>query len=159
MTTLLAQGKSTPVSVEDDVAASSSRRRSVAASVERYRNVCIRLREAEYDQFARDVEALGLTSSMALRIAARRIAGFIEVDHDLRRELEATLRAIGTTSEALRDLHSVVAAGGIITLDQLDEQRAYFGVTFAQLDGMLRAILNVSRRRADGCALLKDAML
>jgi type IV secretion system T-DNA border endonuclease VirD1 len=137
--------------------ASPNKRRVLVASAERYRNVCIRLREAEYDQFVRDVEALGLTSSMALRIAARRIAGFIEVDSDLRLELEATLSAVGTTSQVLRDLHGAVTAGGIITMEQLDDQRTYFGEAFARLDGMLRSILNVSQRRADGRTLLKDA--
>lgn len=133
-------------------------RREVAGRVaDDYKVVCVRLRAAEYDQFTRDAGAMGLTSSMALRIAARRIGGFLEVNRELRQDLEDVLQEIGTLSRAVRDLHGACMAGGVVKLEQLDHQRDTFGGAFAQLDGMLRSILNVSQRRADGRLLLVDA--
>jgi type IV secretion system T-DNA border endonuclease VirD1 len=124
---------------------------------DQYKVVCVRLRAAEFDRFAEESGAMGLTSSMALRIAARRIGGFLEVDRECRQELEDLLRSIGILSQALRDLHGTCLAGGMVTIDQLDDQRISFGSAFAQLDGMLRCILNVSLRRADGRSRLADA--
>ena len=60
-------------------------------------------------------------------------------------------------SRAVRDLHGACMAGGMVKLEQLDHQRDTFGGAFAQLDGMLRSILNVSQRRAEGRLLLVDA--
>ena len=131
--------------------------RSAARGEEDYKVVCVRLRAREFEQFARDVEAMQLTSSMALRIAARRIGGFLEIDHEVRRTLADLLQAVGRLSEAVRDLHGTCLAGGTVSVEQLDDQRATFGAAFVQIDAMLRAILNVSRRREDGRALLTEA--
>lgn len=122
-----------------------------------YKVVCVRLRTLEFEQFTRAVQAMQLTSSMALRIAARRIGGFLEIDHDVRQTLAELLRAIGQLSQAVRDLHAVCLAGETITIEQLDDQRVEFGIAFAQLDAMLRSILNVSHRRDDGRTLLTEA--
>lgn len=122
-----------------------------------YKVVCVRLRTAEFDQFASDVKAAGLTNSMALRIAARRVGGFLEIDGKVRHDLEELLRAIGALSQAVRDLHDACLTGGTVTAEQLDVHRTVFGSAFSQLDGMLRSILNISRRRADGRSLLAGA--
>ncbi|MGO6944728.1 DNA mobilization endonuclease VirD1/MobC family subunit, partial [Rhizobium johnstonii] len=45
-----------------------------------YKIVSVRLRSAEFESFSEQLRALGLTSNLALRIAARRIAGFLEID-------------------------------------------------------------------------------
>lgn len=146
-----------PVVRPEDQGLPRAPREVVGHVVNDYKVVCVRLRAAEYDQFTREVEAIGLTSSMALRIAARRIAGFLEIDRDVRKDLENVLQEIGTLSRAVRDLHGACIAGGVVKLEQLDHHRDAFGGAFAQLDGMLRSILNVSHRRADGRLLLVDA--
>lgn len=141
----------------EDPAPRPKRRKRAESEADPYKVVCVRLRSAEFDQFSKDVEAMGLTGSMALRIAARRVAGFIEVDEEVRRLLEDILRAIGSISGAIRDAHASYLAFGSVDLDRLEAQKIAFGEQFTQLDGLLRAILNVSRRRGDGKHLLVDA--
>jgi type IV secretion system T-DNA border endonuclease VirD1 len=131
--------------------------RTRSADVDGYKVVCVRLRTAEFEQFAREVEASGLTSSMALRIAARRIGGFLEIDSKVRHKLEELIAAIGMLSKAVRELNDSCLVGGTVTAEQLDDQRMVFGSAFAQLDGLIRSILNVSQRRADGRSLLIEA--
>lgn len=143
--------------VIDPAVRRTAKLRADADTEKDYKVVCVRLRAAEFEQFALDSKAAGLTSSMAMRIAARRVAGFLEVDPGLRQDLHRTLDAIGTLSLAVRDLHAACIAGGRVTPEELDRQRIAFGSAFAELDALLRSILNVSRRRADGRALLADA--
>lgn len=125
---------------------------------EGYKVVSIRLRMAEFESFSERATSLGLTSNLALRIAARRIAGFLEIDRDLRRQLEEIVGMIGELSRAIGGLHADYAKSGDVDLAILAEQRAAFGREFAQLDALLRSILNVSRRRADGVRRLEEAM-
>ncbi len=125
-------------------------KRAGKAPADPYKVVCVRLRAAEFEQFSDDVEAMGLTGSMALRIAARRVSGFLEVDGETRRELEDILRAIGSVTVAVRDLHAAYLATGDPGFAQLEAQRYAFGQEFTRLDGALRVILNVSLRRSDG---------
>jgi type IV secretion system T-DNA border endonuclease VirD1 len=136
----------------------TARTKTPSVSVDGYKVVCVRLRTAEFEQFASDVEASGLTNSMALRIAARRIGGFLEIDGEVRNNLENLIIVIGSLSKAVRDLHDICLAGGVVTVQQLDDQQIIFGSAFAQLDGMLRSILNVSQRRADGRSLMIKAL-
>lgn len=124
-------------------------RPEVGASSE-YKVVTIRLRTAEFESFCDQARALGLTSNLALRIAARRIGGFLEIDQGTRRQLENILSAIGEISRNIRHLHADYSASGRIDLHHLDEQRTAFGQEFAKLDALLRAMLNVSLRRSDG---------
>lgn len=123
-----------------------------------YKVVSIRLRWPEYEDFSRQAKALGLTSNLALRIAARRIAGFLEIDEVMRGQLETIVRDIGEISRNIGRLHAAYAETGKADPADLARQRAEFGEEFAQLDALLRAVLNVSRRRSDGLQLLEEAM-
>jgi type IV secretion system T-DNA border endonuclease VirD1 len=132
--------------------------RAELTETEKYKVVSIRLRAAEFEGFRDQAKKLGITSNLALRIAARRIAGFLEVDPGTRQQLESILSAIGEVSRNIRDLHADYIASGRVDLHQLDAQRAAFGQEFAELDALLRAILNVSRRRSDGRRKLAGAI-
>lgn len=123
-----------------------------------YKVVSIRLRMAEFESFSERATSLGLTSNLALRIAARRIAGFLEIDRDVRGQLEEVVGRIGEISRAIGGLHAGYSARGDVDLAILAEQRGAFGREFAQLDALLRSILNVSRRRSDGVRRLEEAM-
>lgn len=123
-----------------------------------YRVVSIRLRTAEYESFSEQATALGLSSNLALRIAARRIAGFLEIDSPMRAELERALLAIGEISRQVGRLHAAYAESGVVDVAALSVQRGAFGEEFAALDASMRMILNISRRRSDGRQQLADAM-
>ena len=123
-----------------------------------YKIVSIRLRMAEFEAFSDQAGALGLTSNLALRIAARRIGGFLEIDAATRRHLEKIVAGIGEISRNVARLYSAYAHSGLGEARELAEQREAFGREFAELDALLRSILNISRRRSDGCRMLKESM-
>lgn len=129
--------------------------RSIAA--ERYKIVSVRLRVAEFEEFSEQVTAAGLTHSLALRIAIRRIGGFLEADPETRRSLEEILRAIGAVSRGVTQLNESWQQNADRDIALFLEQRRAFGREFARLDALLRSILNVSHRRSDGRLRLGDS--
>ncbi|AAK90943.2 T-DNA border endonuclease subunit VirD1 [Agrobacterium rhizogenes] len=126
--------------------------------VEGFKVVSTRLRSAEYESFSHQARLLGLSDSMAIRVAVRRIGGFLEIDAETRHRMEAILQSIGTLSSNIAALLSAYAENPTMDLEALRAERIAFGKSFADLDGLLRSILSVSRRRIDGCSLLKDAL-
>ena len=150
----------TPEDVQSDLYAEHppERRRSRQGEPGGYKIVSIRLRSAEFDSFFFQAQALGLSSNLALRIAARRIGGFLEVDRETREQLEGLVRTIGEISRNIGSLHAAYADSGAVDAKDLARQRAAFGQEFAQLDALLRSILNVSQRRSDGRQMLAEAM-
>jgi len=136
----------------------SIRRRKQVVSADGYKIVSVRLREAEFEAFSEQASAFGLTNNMALRVAARRIGGFLEVDDDTRQLLLDISSAIDVVSERILDLKTDCARSGQVDMKEFAAQHAAFGRLFAQLDGELRTILNISRRRIDGRLMLQSAM-
>lgn len=134
----------------------TQKRRAVFDDPVGYRIVSVRLRCAEFESFSEQVRAFGLTNNLALRIAARRIAGFLEVDAETRRNLHAITNHIGQMAEALNDLSRLARDNGAVDMESLDTYRQEFGQEFVSLDALLRVILNVSRRRLDGRRLLEN---
>ncbi|RWI50537.1 MAG: type IV secretion system protein VirD [Mesorhizobium sp.] len=141
-----------------DAATISIGRRKHAVSADGYKIVSLRLREAEFEAFSEQASSFGLTNNMALRIAARRIAGFLEIDDDTRQLLLDIGSAIDVVSERILDLKVNCARSGQVDMKEFAAQHAAFGQLFAQLDGELRTILNISRRRTDGRLMLQRAM-
>lgn len=123
-----------------------------------YRVVSVRLREAEFMSFSAQARAVGLTHNLALRIAARRIAGFLEIDAETRMLLRQITDEIGDIAEGLIQLNRIAVRDTSLDLAKFSEYRMAFGREFAQLDTQLQTILNVSQRRQDGRALLKNAV-
>lgn len=122
-----------------------------------YRIVSVRLRQAEFETFSKQTRSLGFTYNLALRIAARRIAGFLEIDAETRMLLRRISSDIGEISTALGRLNRQAESSGTVDIEKLMECRTSFGREFAVLDDKLQTLLNVSRRRLDGRAMLKDA--
>ncbi|OCP23574.1 MULTISPECIES: DNA mobilization endonuclease VirD1/MobC family subunit [unclassified Ensifer] len=123
-----------------------------------YKVVSVRLRHAEFVSFSEQVQKLGLTNNMALRIVARRVAGFLEVDRETRHMLRQISSNIGEISASLSHLQRDAQRSGSGDVDKLFELRAAFGKEFAMLDDKLQTLLNVSKRRIDGQVLLKRAV-
>lgn len=122
-----------------------------------YKVVSVRLREAEFEVLSDQAGMCGLTNNMALRIAARRIGGFIETDMHTRALLEKIVERIGIISQDIARLQAAYRASGAVDMQEFVAQRIAFGEEFARLDGQLGAILNISRRRLDGRVMLKEA--
>ncbi|MBZ5763683.1 MULTISPECIES: T-DNA border endonuclease subunit VirD1 [Rhizobium] len=124
---------------------------------EGFKIVSTRLRSAEYESFSRQARRLGLSDSMAIRVAVRRIAGFLEIDAETRQIMESILQSIGALSNNVAVLLCAYAENPTTDLSALQAERNAFGKSFADLDSLLRSILSVSRRRIDGCSMLADA--
>ena len=131
----------------------------VYVDIDAYRIVSVRLRQAEYECFTAQTEALGISHSRALRIAARRIAGFLEIDAPTRASLCRISEEISQISTSLRQLSRIAVRDGTVDMQQFTADRSAFGGEFRALDTLLQSILSVSHRRQDGMTLLKDADL
>jgi len=121
------------------------------------RTISVRLTEAELAELEAQIDGEGLNRNRALRIAARRIGGFLEVD--------------GATVEALRAINRQLA--GIATnINQIAHaanrthdpdyrafiaQRAELGRVLMETRGALQRILDLGARREDGLERLKVA--
>ncbi len=121
------------------------------------RTFSVRLTEAELAELDAQIEGSGLNRNRALRIAARRIGGFLEVD--------------GETVEALRSINRQLA-GVATNINQIAHsanrthdpdyrafmaQRAELGRILIETRGALQRILDLGARREDGLARLKAA--
>ena len=135
------------------------RRRSseLSRGTDPYKVVSVRLRTAEFAGFEEQTAQAGLTKNLALRIAARRIAGFLETDANTLTLLREISQHIAEISRGLTRLNKACAASGTVDMAELATLRRAFGDEFVRLEDMLRVILNVSMRRQDGLALLKKA--
>jgi type IV secretion system T-DNA border endonuclease VirD1 len=122
-----------------------------------YKIVSIRLRQAEFACFSQQARSLGLTHNLALRIAARRISGFLEIDAETRRLLRQVSSNIGEIALNISRLRRLAEQADSIDIERLEEQRKGFGREFAVLDDRLQTLLNISQRRIDGRMMLQDA--
>jgi type IV secretion system T-DNA border endonuclease VirD1 len=136
----------------------SQRERNAKPNPQAYKVLSVRLREAEYACLMDQLSQLGMNTNMALRIATRRIAGYLETDEDTRTSLREISGHISRISKALINLSQAAARSGQFDLKELSRERLAFGEQFARLDARLRTILNVSVRRQDGKALLTKSM-
>ncbi|MCJ9674097.1 MULTISPECIES: DNA mobilization endonuclease VirD1/MobC family subunit [unclassified Neorhizobium] len=141
----------------EEIATSLSRTRGQQTDPHGYKIVSVRLREAEFEAFNAQAVALGITNNMALRIAARKIGGFLELDARTQQALETIIGEIGDISHAINQLNAAYAQSGRVDMQEFQAQRAAFGYEFAKLDATLMSMLNVSQRRLDGRLKLKDA--
>ena len=121
------------------------------------RTISVRLTEAELAELDAQIAGLGLNRNRALRIAARRIGGFLEVD--------------GATVEALRTINRQLA-GVATNVNQIAHaanrthdpayqaflaERAALGPVLLEVRGALQRILDLGARREDGLARLAAA--
>ena len=117
----------------------------------------IRATEAEVAEFDERIAALDMTRSQALRIAMRRIAGFVEVDDAVTAELREATRQIGGIA---RNVNQIARAANR-TRDPdyiafLEERRA-LGKELSRVEAQMQRILNLAARREDGLARLEKA--
>lgn len=123
-----------------------------------YKVLSVRLREAEHRAFLEESAKAGLSANMALRIAARRITGYLETDEDTRATLREISGHISQISNSLMVISHSAAKSGQFDMAEISKIRMAFGEQFARLDGRMRCILNISTRRQDGRAMLTKSV-
>ena len=119
--------------------------------------VSVRLTEAELAEFDAQIAVLGIKRNRALRIAARRIGGFVEADvtqvetlRDIARQLVGVARNINQIAKSANRTRDPDYRAFM-------EERAVLGKQMALVQGQTQAILDLAARREDGLARLAKA--
>lgn len=117
----------------------------------------IRATRAEVEEFDAQLEAVGMKRSQALRIAMRRIAGFVEVDKAVTQELrEATKQISGIAKNVNQIAKAANRTHDPDYIAFLEERRA-LGKELSRVEAQMQRILNLAARRQDGLARLDEA--
>ena len=124
------------------------------APVRADKTISVRLTEAELAEFDAQIARLGIKRNRALRIAARRIAGFVEADvaqldalRDVARQLVGVARNINQIAKSANRF-------GDPDYRAFMEERAVLGKVLARVQGQTQIILDLAARREDGLARL-----
>jgi type IV secretion system T-DNA border endonuclease VirD1 len=122
------------------------------------KTLSVRLTEAELAEFDAQIAGLGLNRNRALRIAARRISGFLEVDaavvealRDLNRQLAGVATNVNQIAHAANRTHDPDYRAFLA-------QRAELGRLLIETRGALQQILDLGARREDGLTRLSAAV-
>lgn len=118
------------------------------------KTISVRLTEAELAEFDAQIARLGLNRNRALRIAARRIGGFVEADaaqvealRDVARQLVGVARNINQIARSANRMREADYRAFM-------EERAALGRVLARVQGQTQTILDLAARREDGLARL-----
>ena len=117
----------------------------------------VRLRNAEFLEFSDQAEALGLSNNRALRIAARRIGGFLEVDGESQQALKDIARQISGIASNINQLAKIANTTNSVDHKDFLEERKKLGLELARVSDVQQQLLNVGRRRRDGMQRLEEA--
>ena len=119
--------------------------------------VTVRLTEAELAEFDAQIAQLGIKRNRALRIAARRIGGFLEADaaqidalRDITRQLIGVARNINQIAKSANRTRDP-------DYQAFMEDRAAPGRELARIHSQTQNILDLAARREDGLARLQQA--
>ena len=112
---------------------------------------------AELAEFDAAIAPLGLKRNRALRIAARRIGGFLEADaetlavlKDIQAQISGIARNVNQIAKAANRTHDP-------DFRAFMEERRDLGKALSRLDAELRSITEIATRRSDGEARLRRA--
>ena len=121
------------------------------------RVIAVRLTEAELAEFDAQIAALGLNRNRALRIAARRIGGFVEADAALIEALRDITRQLTGIARNINQIARSANRTGDPDYRAFMEERARLGKELARTQGPIQETLELAARREDGLARLDTA--
>ncbi|MDO5757201.1 MAG: DNA mobilization endonuclease VirD1/MobC family subunit [Rhodobacterales bacterium] len=119
--------------------------------------VTVRLTEAELAEFDAQIAVLGLNRNRALRIAARRIGGFVEADAAQVETLREIARQLVGVARNINQIAKSANRTREPDYRAFMEERAALGKQLAKVQGQTQAILDLAARREDGLARLEKA--
>lgn len=124
-----------------------------------FATVSVKLRPEEKEEFKRVCKSLGITSNRALRIFARQSTGYLEVSDSSLDQLETITRQITGVSKNINQIAR--AANRTRSPDYIAfmEDRMELGTYLAELEDIIRGIVNVGKRRTDGLKKLQDLVV
>lgn len=135
-----------------------SHRAQSKSSAVGFQMVSVKMRPAEAEEFASRCKELGVSKNHALRVMAREVCGFIEVDKEALIELKDMSRQLRGIATNINQ----IAKAGNRTLDPdyraFMEDRRELGPELIKIQKHLQRILDLGRRREDGLEKLKSAV-
>lgn len=121
--------------------------------------VSVKLRTNEKEEFKRVCKSLGTTPNNALRIFARRSAGYLEVSDTTLEHLETITRQITGVSKNINQIARAANRTHSPDFIAFMEDRRELGTYLAELEYIIRKIVNVGKRRTDGFKKLEDLIV
>ncbi|WP_227420022.1 DNA mobilization endonuclease VirD1/MobC family subunit [Roseitranquillus sediminis] len=121
------------------------------------KTLSVRLTEAELAEFDAQIAPLGLKRNRALRIAARRIAGFVEADAAEVAALRDATRQLGGVARNINQIARAANRTRDPDYRAFLEERAALGRELARIEARLQVLLDLATRRKDGLARLEKA--
>ncbi|MFQ8432062.1 DNA mobilization endonuclease VirD1/MobC family subunit [Amaricoccus sp. W119] len=119
--------------------------------------ISVRVTEAELAELDVQIAVLGIKRNRALRIAARRIGGFLEIDAALVAELRALNRQIAGIATNVNQIAHAANRTHDPDYRAFLEERAELGRVLLEVRGLLQRMLDLGARREDGLARLRAA--
>ena len=120
--------------------------------------ISVRVTEAELAELDAQIAVLGIKRNRALRIAARRIGGFLETDAGVVAELRALNRQISGIATNVNQIAHAANRTHDPDYRAFLEERAELGRVLLEVRGLLQRMLDLGARREDGLARLRAAV-
>ncbi len=120
--------------------------------------VSVKMRPEEREQFRRTCNKLKITPNRAMRSFARRSAGFLEINDEALGKLATITRQISGVST---NINQIAKAGNRTQSPDyiaFMKERRKLGLKLAELEDIIREIVNVARRRSDGLRKLSEVL-
>ena len=121
------------------------------------RVVTVKMTAAELAELDAAIAPLGLKRNRALRIAARRIGGFVEAGAEEVGLLRDAVRQLGGIARNVNQIARAANRTREPDYRGFLEERAALGREIARLDARMQAVLDLAARRGDGLARLEAA--
>ena len=121
------------------------------------RVVSVKMTAAELAELDAAIAARGLTRNRALRIAARRIGGFVEAAPEEVALLRDAVRQLGGIARNVNQIARAANRTGTPDYRGFLEERAALGREMARVEARMQAVLDLAARRGDGLARLEAA--
>ncbi len=150
--------------LDDNTEQNKERKRSRITTIlnegmDGYTIVSVRLRNAEFLEFSEQVKKAGLSNNRAMRIAARRVAGFLELEPESQKALKDTSFALGDIAANINQLARNSRKSETLDIKDFMDARQELGREMAQLQSKIQLLLSIAKRRQDGIARLEEASL
>lgn len=118
----------------------------------------VKLRPEEKEAFKRACEEQGVTPNKAVRIFVRQCCGYLEVSDEVIEQLTIVTRQISGVSTNINQLAKAGNRTQSPDYIAFMEDRKELGAKLAELEDIIREIVNVGKRRSDGLRKLEEEL-
>ena len=114
------------------------------------RTIPVRISEAELAEFDDQIGVLGLNRNAALRICARRVGGFVELDLESKAELKALKAQLTGIARNINQIARAANRTADPEYHRFMKQRQALGPVLFSVEARIDRLLHQGNRRTDG---------